>query len=147
MTPERMAEIYAAAFPNTRAWTAAETTDMLAVPGTVAVEAPRGFALVRVVPPEAELLTIAVAPGAQRHGQGETLLKNSMVEAAKAGATTLFLEVDATNTPARALYAKAGFSQMGHRKAYYAHPDGTRTDALILSRSLSAGKTGDARAT
>jgi ribosomal-protein-alanine N-acetyltransferase len=47
------------------------------------------------------------------------------------------LEVAADNMPARALYARADYAESGLRRGYYQHPDGTRTDALILRKLLS----------
>ncbi len=49
-----------------------------------------------------------------------------------AGAVTMFLEVASTNTPARALYAAAGFVRVGRRAHYYAHGG----DALVLRADL-----------
>ena len=48
------------------------------------------------------------------------------------GAETLFLEVAHTNTAARNLYAKAGLTETGRRKAYYNNGD----DAIVMSRGL-----------
>ena len=56
----------------------------------------------------------------------------------RAGAVRLFLEVAEDNVAARALYERAGFGQIGRRKAYYAAPDGGRTDALVLALDLAA---------
>ena len=63
--------------------------------------------------------------------------KENIVAAAQAGAVRLFLEVAEDNAAARALYDRAGFRPIGRRKAYYARPDGGRTDALVLGRDLA----------
>jgi [ribosomal protein S18]-alanine N-acetyltransferase len=44
----------------------------------------------------------------------------------------MLLEVAAGNAPARALYAAAGFAEVGKRRRYY--PDGS--DALVLAAAL-----------
>lgn len=93
---------------------------------------PQGFAVWRDLGEEAELLTIGVAAAARRKGLGAALLAAVVVAARAAGANRLFLEVGADNAAARALYARAGFSQLGVRKAYYA--DGA--DAYVLARDL-----------
>jgi ribosomal-protein-alanine N-acetyltransferase len=43
----------------------------------------------------------------------------------------MFLEVRPSNTPALALYQKAGFETIGRRKGYYPAADG-REDALVM---------------
>jgi ribosomal-protein-alanine N-acetyltransferase len=50
----------------------------------------------------------------------------------------LFLEVAEDNAPARALYAQAGFEEVGRRKGYYARPQSAAVDALVLRRRLRA---------
>ena len=55
-----------------------------------------------------------------------------------AGATRLFLEVADDNVAARGLYERTGFDPIGRRKAYYAGADGSRTDAVVMSRDLCA---------
>jgi ribosomal-protein-alanine N-acetyltransferase len=47
----------------------------------------------------------------------------------------MFLEVSERNAAARALYAAAGFAEVGRRRRYYA--DGA--DALVLRRDLTGG--------
>jgi ribosomal-protein-alanine N-acetyltransferase len=47
----------------------------------------------------------------------------------------MFLEVAADNTAARALYAAAGYQQVGQRRGYYAGG----IDALVLARPLTSG--------
>ena len=53
-----------------------------------------------------------------------------------AGAKSWFLEVEAQNAPALALYRRFGFEQVGERKSYYKTPKGEAAVALILRRSL-----------
>ena len=100
---------------------------LLAVPGT-------GYARWSVVPAagEAELLRIAVAPGARRQGLARHLLLASEAFLAATGITALFLEVRRANTSARALYEALGWRQQRVRKAYY--PDGE--DAVIYGKEL-----------
>jgi ribosomal-protein-alanine N-acetyltransferase len=81
---------------------------------------------------DADIQTIAVRPGEQRHGIGRMLVRESIAAAYQAGATSLLLEVRADNFPAIAMYRDEGFDQISLRSRYY--PDGS--DALILRRSL-----------
>jgi ribosomal-protein-alanine N-acetyltransferase len=98
----------------------------------VTQDAPLGFALGRVQADQAEILTIAVRPGARGQGVGRALLHGLLAEAAKRGALELFLEVAEPNAAARALYAGAGAKEVGRRRRYYA--DGA--DALVLRLSV-----------
>lgn len=136
MTPKALAELHKAAFPHDP-WTAREFAAFLSDPTTLLVAGPHGFALLRVVLDEAEILTIATAPMAQRQGHGTALLADAMAQAQANGAARLFLEVAADNAPARGLYARAGFTQCGHRKGYYARPGAAAVDALLLARDLA----------
>ena len=133
--PARLAALHAQAFAAP--WSEAEFADLLQQAGVFAVEEPDGFILIRVVLDEAEILTLAVRPQARRIGLGGRLVGQGAVRAAQAGAVRLFLEVAEDNVAARALYERAGFAQIGRRKAYYAAPDGGRTDALVLGLDLS----------
>jgi ribosomal-protein-alanine N-acetyltransferase len=110
---------------------------MLGLPGHFGLLAtqqdqPLGFALGRVQADQAEILTIAVRPGARGQGVGRALLNALLTEAAKRGALDLFLEVAEPNAAARALYAGAGAKEVGRRRRYYA--DGA--DALVLRLSV-----------
>lgn len=134
--PARLAALHAEAF--TAPWSEAEFADLLQQAGVFAVEEADGFILIRLVLDEAEILTLAVRPSARRAGLGGRLAGQGAVRAAQAGAVRLFLEVAEDNVAARALYDRAGFTQIGRRKAYYAAPDGGRTDALVLGLDLSA---------
>lgn len=136
----RLAAIHAEAFdgPGETPWSAAAFADLLAQAGVFAVEGPDGFILMRVVADEAEILTLAVRPGARRGGVGGRLVGEGVLAAAARGAVRVFLEVAEDNAAARALYARAGFAEAGRRRGYYAGADGARRDALILATDLAA---------
>lgn len=134
MTPERLAALHATAFTDTpRPWTAAEFARFLAEPAVLLVADPDGFALGRVAGPEAELLTLAVAPAARRRGLATALVARLCAAAAGAGAGEMLLEVAEPNVAARALYARAGFAEVGRRRRYYG-----AVDALVLRCALGS---------
>jgi ribosomal-protein-alanine N-acetyltransferase len=138
VTPEALAALHADAMPRGRAWSAAEFAALAAAPGALLLcEGGCGFALGRVAADEAELLMLAVAPPARRRGVATRLLAGFEDAARHAGAAEAFLEVDAANTAAQALYAMAGYTERGRRPGYYGHADGHRSDALILGKTLS----------
>lgn len=99
-----------------------------------------GYAIVLVGAGEAHLLNLSVARTAQGRGVGYRLLFDVMAAALAHGAERMLLEVRPSNTPGRALYAKAGFTQVGLRKAYYPAKGG-REDALVLARRLAGDGT------
>jgi [ribosomal protein S18]-alanine N-acetyltransferase len=96
-----------------------------------------GFVLSRRALDEAEILTIVVDPRMRRQNCGQRLLAAHLSRLSALGIASLFLEVDEANTAAMALYRRHGFTQQGIRKAYYARPDGTRANALVMRRSLA----------
>ncbi len=65
----------------------------------------------------------------RRQGIGGALVAACMAWAATTGATTIRLEVRASNVPALALYKRYGFSTLGVRRAYYSVPV---EDAVLL---------------
>lgn len=95
---------------------------------------PLGFVLARNIEGEAEILTIAVAPRARGKGIGRLLMDHVLQHLYSERASALFLEVDEENVPARKLYGRLRFEEVGRRPAYYAHADGHRTSALTLKR-------------
>jgi ribosomal protein S18 acetylase RimI-like enzyme len=81
---------------------------------------------------EAELLRLAVSPGARRRGLARQLLEVSEAFLRSEGIGTLFLEVRSSNQAARSLYEATGWKLQRARKAYY--QDGE--DALIYGKHL-----------
>jgi ribosomal-protein-alanine N-acetyltransferase len=136
VTPLHLAMLHRAAFTQDRAWDADEFANLLATPHCHVIAESNGFALIRVIADEAELLTIAVHPEHRRAGLGKSLLIRSMAKATDLGAFELFLEVAADNAGAMALYHSTGFAQVGLRPGYYARAGVDPVDALLLSRPL-----------
>lgn len=136
MTPAELSRIHAAAFTQTRPWSEAEFADFLESPRCFLVTKGESFALGRVLGPEAELLTLAVAPLTQGKGLGRACLAQYEATALAQGAEESFLEVAAPNSVAINLYLTAGYAQVAERRDYYQATDGSRQDALILRRTL-----------
>ena len=83
---------------------------------------------------EGEIITVAVSPACRRQGIARALMEHMLRLAAGARAT-VYLEVRASNTPARELYRTLGFTETGVRKNYYTSP---REDAVLMMRSHGA---------
>jgi ribosomal-protein-alanine N-acetyltransferase len=92
-----------------------------------------GFVIAGLVPPQAELETIAVATELQRHGIASRLIRELMGELQERHITEVMLEVRDSNHAARALYRSLGFVETCRRRGYYADP---QEDALLLQRPL-----------
>ena len=83
---------------------------------------------------EAEVLTLATHPDAQRQGRATALVSKAI---SAIPAKRFVLEVAEDNTPARALYARLGFRTVGRRTGYYQRADGTHCDAVTMAFSPS----------
>jgi ribosomal-protein-alanine N-acetyltransferase len=92
-----------------------------------------GWAGLRVVADEAEILTIGVIPAARRHGVGTELLGELIDEARRRAAGVVFLDVRLANEDAQRIYTREGFTVVGRRRGYY---DNGRTDSLTMSLVL-----------
>lgn len=95
-----------------------------------------GFIIVRQALEEAEIITLVVDPEARRSGHGLALVTETLEKLTASGVIKVFLEVARDNQAALALYLRAGFMQIGARKAYYARQNGSTVDALVLSTDL-----------
>jgi ribosomal-protein-alanine N-acetyltransferase len=85
----------------------------------MAGETMAGFILSRMTTGEAEILSIAIAPDWRGRGLARPLLDLNLRRLAGLGTRKVFLEVDKNNAPARALYQRAGFYEVGQRQGYY----------------------------
>jgi ribosomal-protein-alanine N-acetyltransferase len=93
-----------------------------------------GFAVANLLPPQAELESIAVRKDAQRLGIGSLLLGRLAAELKAAAVTEFLLEVRASNAAGLAFYRSSGWIMAGIRPRYYADPE---EDAILMSRYLS----------
>lgn len=92
-----------------------------------------GYIGAQSVPPEADLMNLAVSPDCRRQKIGAKLLFRMIELLHRQGIESLFLEVRPSNTAAIALYEAFGFEQVGRRQKYYVNPT---EDALILRKEL-----------
>lgn len=93
-----------------------------------------GFGCVSALPPDSEILNIAVLPEARGLGIGSLLLAAMLDCAVTLGADTAYLEVRESNTPARGLYGKYGFVPLGIRRNYYSKPT---EHAVVMQKTLT----------
>lgn len=101
----------------------------------MAVELPAGeivgYAGLAAAGGQADVQTIGVRADHRGHGLGARLLTALLEEASRRHCTEVFLEVRADNAPARRLYERYGFTEIGVRKRYY-QPSGV--DAIVMCR-------------
>jgi ribosomal-protein-alanine N-acetyltransferase len=95
-----------------------------------------GFVIVRSAADEAEVLTIAVEPACRKRGYGRLLLEEAMRRLYRDRIAHLYLEVDAGNRAALALYRRLGFDRIGERPGYYQGAGGVRSTALVMRAHL-----------
>ena len=109
---------------------------LLEAPGALCTCLGPAFALGRVTLDEAELLTIACPPDAQRLGHGRATLAAFEAEAKARCAASVFLEVAEDNPAACALYAASGYEEIARRRGYYTRTTGGKVTALIYQKRL-----------
>ena len=111
---------------------ASELTNQLSL-WLVAVDGDRvaGYVGSQTVCDETDMMNVAVTADYRRQGLGEKLVLALEEELKAIGSQCLTLEVRDSNAPARALYEKLGFQQIGLRKNYYRNP---KEDAYILRK-------------
>jgi len=132
--------LHAASFRH--GWSDGEFEQMLAERNIVAHRATagrvlHGFILSRLAGGEAEILSVAVATARQGKGLGHALLDLHLRKLAGLGSRAVFLEVDEDNAPARRLYTRAGFREVGRRPGYYSQGRDRAATALVLRRDLT----------
>lgn len=97
---------------------------------------PLGFIISRRAADEAEILSVAVVPAQRGSGLGRRLVEANLGALVFQRVATVFLEVDAENAPALALYRRLGFVEVGRRPGYYSGTGGKRLDALTMRLDL-----------
>ncbi|MHC1783111.1 MAG: ribosomal protein S18-alanine N-acetyltransferase [Anaerolineaceae bacterium] len=108
---------------NARAWVA----EVQNTPGQRVVI---GVVVIWLVLDEAHVGTIAIHPNHRREGVGRRLMDLALAEAAKEGASLVYLEVRRSNLPAIHMYQEMGFKIVGERKKYY---QDNGEDALLMT--------------
>jgi [ribosomal protein S18]-alanine N-acetyltransferase len=96
----------------------------------------RGYAVLRPIVDEAELLNIGVAARQQRKGLGRAILLEMLDLACKMNMLRVFLEVRPSNVAALALYRSTGFDEIGVRRGYYQNAKGSE-DAITMACKLT----------
>ena len=85
---------------------------------------------------EGYISNVAVEPDCRRAGVGEALIDALEARCVQHGLSFATLEVREGNLPARALYEKHGFENVGRRKAYYDRP---KEDAILMTKFWNRG--------
>lgn len=91
-----------------------------------------GFAGLKVICDEADIMNIVVKKSFRHNGIGSILLDNLISYAKSLNLKTVTLEVNEHNLSAIRLYDKFNFDHLGIRKKYY---DG-KSDAIIMSKKI-----------
>jgi len=88
-----------------------------------------GFVCAQAVAGEWEIENVVVAAEFLRRGIADELVR-ALIQRAKSEASAILLEVRESNLPARRLYEKHGFREVGRRRAYYSEP---AEDAILYA--------------
>lgn len=91
-----------------------------------------GFAGLKVILDEANIMNIVVKKDFRHHGIGSILLRALINYSKKLNLKTITLEVNKNNLSAIRLYDKFSFDRLGIRKKYY----NGESDAIIMSKNL-----------
>lgn len=80
---------------------------------------------------EGNITNMAVANAYRKQGVGEALMKEMERLGQLKDVSIFFLEVRESNEPAKRLYEKMGYREIGRRKRFYERPV---EDALVMSK-------------
>ena len=95
-----------------------------------------GYCVLLCTGEEADITNVCTATTARGKGVATEMLTALMEEGCDRGVTEFFLEVRESNTPARSLYTKLGFEEIGMRKNYYEEP---REHAVLMKKGATEG--------
>ena len=85
---------------------------------------------------ECHITNIAVLNEYRKNGIATKLINEMLNLCKEHGTKYIMLEVRESNIPAQKLYSKFNFTEEVIRKDYYKNPDGTRENAIVMSREL-----------
>ena len=91
-----------------------------------------GFACLKVILDEADIMNIVVRKTFRHNGIGSVLLDNLISYSKNSNLKSITLEVNENNLSAIHLYNKFSFDKLGIRKKYY----NGENDAIIMSKQL-----------
>ena len=91
-----------------------------------------GFAGIKIVIDEADIMNIVTKKTYRNHGIGTLLLKHLILLSNKLNLTSVSLEVNEENIIAIHLYEEFGFKNIGIRKNYYQNRNG-----IIMAKKLN----------
>lgn len=108
-------------------WTASQYQRLLeTAAGTLLIAENKGtlcgFLAAKRTIEEWEIENVAVAPGFQRDGVAGELMRTLVRKVQDNAGAKILLEVRDSNLPARRLYEKHGFREVGRRRQYYQRP-------------------------
>ena len=93
-----------------------------------------GYVGLMYVLDEGYISNVAVSPSRRREGIADMLLAELYARAKEKKLSFLTLEVRESNIPARSVYKKHGYTEVGRRKGYYSLP---KEDAVLMTCFLS----------
>lgn len=94
-----------------------------------------GFICANLIAGEWEIENVVVGAEFLRRGVAGELMRKLIQRAGNDAATAILLEVRESNVPARGLYLKHGFREMGRRRGYYGAPT---EDAILYALRLGS---------
>jgi len=99
-----------------------------------------GFICAQAGAGEWEVENVVVAAEFLRRGIANELVRELIKSAESEATSAILLEVRESNVPARRLYEKQGFREVGRRRAYYRDP---AEDAILYALRFAASPTGE----
>lgn len=96
-----------------------------------------GFVCAKAVASEWEIENVVVATRFFRQGIADRLVQALIGQAKMLAVSSILLEVRESNRPARRLYEKHAFREVGRRRRYYNNP---LEDAILYERSCESDK-------
>jgi ribosomal-protein-alanine N-acetyltransferase len=126
---EQLSNLHKICF-GTKGWSESDILD-LKKSGCDVIGSENAMLIYRVLPDEAEIITIAVHPDVRRSGLASALIAIMEKDLKEKNVNRVLLEVAANNLSARGLYEKLGFKQISVRPKYYDGVDGLLMEKIL----------------